>query len=100
MQTRLSHAAFDGGNLRRPEPQLIIQRADFVADAQFAESPKAVSDVAADIDAIDAVVRQRVILRVNLKSGVAGVGMRCEKPATVRGERAIEFGLNAIGISQ
>src|SRR5262245_18146596 len=100
MQMALPHAAFDGWNLRGSQPQLGVQRADLIANAQFAEAPETVSDVGADVDAVDAVIRERIVLRVNLKSCVAGVAVRHEKPVTVRSERTIEFSLNAVGVPE
>src|SRR5260370_2625037 len=70
-QMRLPDAAFHGRNFRRPQPQLGIQRANLVANAQFAEASEAVSQVAADIDAINSLIRQRNALSVNLTRAVA-----------------------------
>src|SRR5256885_12388798 len=92
-QARLPHAAGHGRNFRRAKPQLGIQRANFIANAQFAEAPEAVPHIAANIDAIDAVVRQRIVLRVNRKRGVAGVRVWCKKPAAFRAKRPEQFRL-------
>src|SRR6267154_3063154 len=95
----LADAAFHGGNFRRAEAQLVIERADFVANAEFAEAPEGVTEVKADIGAIDAVVRQGIVLGINLKRGVAGVGVRREKPAALGAKRAKQFRLDAIGVA-
>src|SRR5437016_8150200 len=97
-QARLPHAAGHGGNFRRAKPQPGVQRANFIADAQFAEAPEAVPHVAANIDAIDAIVRQRIVLRVNRKRGVAGVRVRRKKPAALRAKRPEQLRLKTVGI--
>src|SRR5260370_14003901 len=100
VQARLPDAACHRRNFRRAKAELGIQRANLVANAQFAEAPEAVTYIAADVDAIDAVVGQRVVLRIDLKRGVAGVGVRREKPAAFRTERPEQFRLDTVGISE
>src|SRR6266403_4170054 len=99
-QARLADATRHGGNFRRAQPQLGVQRANFVANAQLAEAPEAVPHVADSIDAIDAIVRQRIVLGINLKRGVAGVGVRRKKPAALGAKRPEQFRLDAVGISE
>ena len=99
-QPGLSHTTRHGRNFRCAQSQLGIQRANLVANAQFTEAPETVPHVAADVDAIDAVIRQRIIFRVNLKRGVAGVGVWGKKPAALRAEWSEQFRLDAIRIAE
>src|SRR5437667_11319592 len=87
-------------NFRRAEPQLSAQRTNLVTTSQFTEAPKAVTHIAANIDAIDAVIREGVVLGVDLKRGVAGVGTRRKKPAALRAKRPEQFRLDAVSISE
>src|SRR4029077_10378446 len=54
--------------------------------------------IAADIDAIDAVVREGIVLGVNRKGSVAGVGMRSEKPTALSAKWPEQLRLDAISI--
>src|SRR2546429_1663593 len=94
MQMRLPHASFDGGNLGRPQAELGVEGADFISNAQFTEAAEAVPEIPTDVDAVDAVIRQRIVLRIDLKRRVAGVGTRRKKPAAFRREGTIEFSLH------
>src|SRR6266581_3448725 len=100
MQPALPHATFYRRNLRCSQAQLCIKRTDLVSHSQLAESPEAQSQVAPDVDAIDAVIRQRVRLCVDLKRRIAGIGMRRKEPPALCLERPVQFGLNPVGVPQ
>ena len=71
-----------------------------VSHSQLAEAPEAQSQVAPDVDAIDAVIRQRVRLCVDLKRRIAGIGMWRKEPPALCLERPVQFGLNPVGVPQ
>src|SRR6266705_3011535 len=100
MQPALPHATFYRRNLRCSQTQLCIKRTDLESHSQLAEAPEAQSQVAPDVDAIDAVIRQRVGLCVDLKRRIAGIGMRRKEPPALRLERPVQFGLNPVGVPQ
>src|SRR5216684_724627 len=80
MQPGLPYPPFYRSNLRCSQSQLCIKRTDLVSHSQLTEAPEAQSQVAPDVDAIDAVIRQRVRLCVDLKRRVAGIGMWRKEP--------------------
>ncbi len=99
-QARGAGATVDGWNFGGTETQFGVEAPYVIADANFAESAEAVSEVRADIRAIKSIVSSRIVLGIDLKRRVAGAGVRRNEPLALCAERPIEFAGNSIGIPE
>src|ERR1700726_1750060 len=90
-------AAIHRRDFRSTEAQFCAEGSQFIPYAHLAESAESVTEVGPDTCPVKSIVRERIIFRVNLKSGVAGARVRRNEPLALCPEGAVQLGGAPVG---